>query len=192
MFFEFIKQLQQDETVSKLRAKLCTIYTGGTAAVSSVIIYVLWCVIVILGSFIKGNSSLHSKALSCYNFFSEIIENKVIRTDPKISEGERSVFFVFYSFQIFYLPIITRIKLTKLIFWCIKNISTIIPVPKKPTITGLNDYRPVTLTSVVMKSCDRLVLAHLKDITGHQLDPLQFVYWSNWLVDDALLSATSW
>ncbi len=35
--------------------------------------------------------------------------------------------------------------------------STIIPVPKKPKITGLNDYRPVALTSVVMKSFERLV-----------------------------------
>ncbi len=33
---------------------------------------------------------------------------------------------------------------------CFKR-STIIPVPKKPKITGLNDYRPVALTSVAMK-----------------------------------------
>ncbi len=38
--------------------------------------------------------------------------------------------------------------------------------PRKPKIKGLNDYRPVALTSVVMKSFERLVLAHLKDITG--------------------------
>ncbi len=44
--------------------------------------------------------------------------------------------------------------------------STIIPVPKKPKITGLNDYRPVALTSVVMKSFERLVLAYLKASTG--------------------------
>ncbi|KAK3550022.1 hypothetical protein QTP86_018641 [Hemibagrus guttatus] len=36
--------------------------------------------------------------------------------------------------------------------------STIIPIPKKPKITGLNDYRPVALTSVVMKSFERLHL----------------------------------
>ncbi|KAI3367746.1 hypothetical protein L3Q82_026590, partial [Scortum barcoo] len=48
--------------------------------------------------------------------------------------------------------------------------------PKKPSITGLNDYRPVALMSVVMKSFERLVLAHLKDITGPLLDPLQFAY----------------
>ncbi|KAK3533046.1 hypothetical protein QTP70_006603 [Hemibagrus guttatus] len=55
---------------------------------------------------------------------------------------------------------------------CFKR-STIIPVPKKPKITGRNDYRPVALTSVVMKSFKRLVLAYLKDITGPLLDPLQ-------------------
>ncbi len=54
--------------------------------------------------------------------------------------------------------------------------STIIPVPKKPKIAALNDYRPVALTSVVMKSFEKLVLAHLKDITGPWLDPLQFAY----------------
>ncbi|KAL0185672.1 hypothetical protein M9458_017342, partial [Cirrhinus mrigala] len=57
--------------------------------------------------------------------------------------------------------------------------STIIPVPKKPKTTGLNDYRPVALTSVVMKSFERLVLAFLKDITGPLLDPLQFAYRAN-------------
>ncbi len=49
--------------------------------------------------------------------------------------------------------------------------------------TGLNDYRPVALTSVVM---EKLVLAHLKDITGPSLDPLQFAYRANRSVDDAV------
>ncbi|XP_061639064.1 uncharacterized protein LOC133482679 [Phyllopteryx taeniolatus] len=49
---------------------------------------------------------------------------------------------------------------------CFKR-STIIPVPKKPAISGLNDYRPVALTSVV---------DHLKSVTGPLLDPLQFAY----------------
>uniref|UniRef100_A0A1A8PUX4 Reverse transcriptase domain-containing protein n=1 Tax=Nothobranchius rachovii TaxID=451742 RepID=A0A1A8PUX4_9TELE len=52
---------------------------------------------------------------------------------------------------------------------CFKS-STIIPVPKKSSPTELNDYRPVALTSVVMKSFERLVLSHLKSTTGHQLD----------------------
>ncbi|KAL0202579.1 hypothetical protein M9458_000597, partial [Cirrhinus mrigala] len=64
--------------------------------------------------------------------------------------------------------------------------STIIPVPKKPKTTGLNVYRPVALTSVVMKSFERLVLAYLKDITGPLLDPLQFAYRANRSVDDAV------
>ncbi|XP_052003942.1 uncharacterized protein LOC127658608 [Xyrauchen texanus] len=54
---------------------------------------------------------------------------------------------------------------------CFKH-STIIPVPKKPQTTGLNDYRPVAVMSVVMKSFERLVSAHLKDITGPFLYPL--------------------
>ncbi|KAK3521223.1 hypothetical protein QTP70_001045 [Hemibagrus guttatus] len=64
--------------------------------------------------------------------------------------------------------------------------STIIPVPKKPKISELNDYRPATLTSVVMKSFERLVLAYLKDITGPLLDPHQFDYQANRSVDDAV------
>ncbi len=69
--------------------------------------------------------------------------------------------------------------------FCFKR-STIIPIPKKPKITGLNDYRPVTLTSVVMKSLERLVLAYPKDITRPLLDPLQFAYRANRSVDDAV------
>ncbi len=64
--------------------------------------------------------------------------------------------------------------------------STIIPVPKKPKITGLNDYRPVALTSVAMKSFERLVLAYLKDTSGPLLDRLQFAYRANRSVDDAV------
>ncbi|KAI2646110.1 putative RNA-directed DNA polymerase from transposon BS [Labeo rohita] len=68
---------------------------------------------------------------------------------------------------------------------CLKR-STIIPVPKKPKITGLNDYRPVALTSVVMKAFEKLVLAYLKDITGPLLDSFQFAYRANRSVDDTV------
>ncbi|KAK3569915.1 hypothetical protein QTP86_007356 [Hemibagrus guttatus] len=68
---------------------------------------------------------------------------------------------------------------------CFKT-SAIVPVPKKTKITGLNDYRPVALTSVVMKSFERLVLSYLKDITDPLLDPLQFAYRANRSVDDAV------
>ncbi len=62
----------------------------------------------------------------------------------------------------------------------------IIPIPNKSKTTGLNGYRPVALTSVVMKSFEKLVLAQLKDITGPSLDPLQFAYRANRSVDDAV------
>ena len=52
--------------------------------------------------------------------------------------------------------------------------------------TGVNDYRHVALTSVVMKSYKHLVLAHLKSITDSLLDPLQFAYRANRSVDDAV------
>ncbi len=64
--------------------------------------------------------------------------------------------------------------------------STIIPIPKKPKITGINDYRPVALMSVAMKSFEKLVLAHLKDSTGPSLDLLQFAYRANRSVDNAV------
>ena len=35
--------------------------------------------------------------------------------------------------------------------------NTIIPVPKNTKVTCLNDYRPVALTSVIMKCFERLV-----------------------------------
>ena len=42
------------------------------------------------------------------------------------------------------------------------------------------------MTSVVMKSFERLVLSHLKSITDPLLDPLQFAYITNRSVDDAV------
>ena len=68
---------------------------------------------------------------------------------------------------------------------CFKSAVTI-PVPKKPKITCLNDYRPVALTSVVMKSFERLVLSYLKASADHLMDPLQFAYGPNRSVDDAI------
>lgn len=41
-----------------------------------------------------------------------------------------------------------------------KNI--IVPLPKQTAITGLNDYRPVTLTPIIMKCLERLVLKYIK------------------------------
>lgn len=78
--------------------------------------------------------------------------------------------------------------------------STIIQIPKKASITGLNDYRPVSLTSVVMRTFERLVLTHLKDITGPLLASLQFAYWakrsvmmqSTWDCTTSFNTSTPW
>ncbi len=86
-------------------------------------------------------------------------------------------------------PILTQIFNRSLELYKVSSCfkcSTIIPVPKKPQITGLNVYRPVALTSVAMKSFERLVLAYLKASSGPVLDPLPFAYRANRSVDDAV------
>jgi gmma-aminobutyric acid receptor subunit gamma/cGMP-dependent protein kinase 2 len=54
--------------------------------------------------------------------------------------------------------------------------STIISVPKKGKVAELNDYRPVALTSVIMKCFERLVKDHIISSLPDTLDPLQFTY----------------
>ena len=56
------------------------------------------------------------------------------------------------------------------------HIEILIPLPKKPKLKALNDFRPVVLTSVMMKMLARLVLMHLKSVTNSSMDPLQFAY----------------
>ena len=52
--------------------------------------------------------------------------------------------------------------------------ATIIPLPKKPKPKALNDFRPVALTSVVMKFLERLDLTYLKSVTNFSMDSFQF------------------
>lgn len=66
------------------------------------------------------------------------------------------------------------------------NFSTIMSVPKRQALITLNDYWPVSLTSVVMKVFEHLVLAHLKVVTDPLLDPLQFAKRANRSVDDVV------
>ncbi|KAK1792524.1 hypothetical protein P4O66_012462, partial [Electrophorus voltai] len=68
---------------------------------------------------------------------------------------------------------------------CFKT-TTIVPVPKKPMVSCLNDYRPVALTSIIMKCFERLVMRHIKTQRPPSLDPLQFAYPSNRSMDDAI------
>ena len=69
---------------------------------------------------------------------------------------------------------------------CLKQ-STIIPVPKKHPISCLNDYRPVALTSVTVKGCERLILAYIKSVIPVTVDPYQFAYGENRSVKKILI-----
>ena len=64
--------------------------------------------------------------------------------------------------------------------------STIIPIPKKSKASCLNDYRPVALTSIVMKCFERLVKSFITSSLPDSLDPLQFAYRANRSPDDAI------
>ncbi len=64
--------------------------------------------------------------------------------------------------------------------------SIIIPVSKNNKPSCLNDYRPVALTSIVMKVFERLVKSHISSSIPVTLDPLQFAYHPNRSIDDAI------
>ncbi|KAK1788652.1 hypothetical protein P4O66_002473 [Electrophorus voltai] len=64
--------------------------------------------------------------------------------------------------------------------------STIVPVPKKPRPSGLNDYRPVALTSIVMKCFEKLVRDFITSSLPASMNPLQFAYHHNHSTDDAI------
>ncbi len=67
--------------------------------------------------------------------------------------------------------------------------SVIIPVPKNSKPSCLNDYRPVALTSTVMKVFERLLKKHICSSIPVTLDPLQFAYRPNRSTDDAISQA---
>ncbi len=64
--------------------------------------------------------------------------------------------------------------------------SVIIPVPKNNKPSCLNDYRPVALTSIIMKVFERLVKNYICSSIPDTLDPLQFDYRPNRSTDDAI------
>ncbi|KAF7691443.1 hypothetical protein HF521_011740, partial [Silurus meridionalis] len=68
---------------------------------------------------------------------------------------------------------------------CLKT-TTIVPVPKKSTVSCLNDYCLVALTPIVMKCFERLVMRHIKTQLPPSLDPMQFAYRSNRSTDGAI------
>ena len=65
--------------------------------------------------------------------------------------------------------------------------SEIIPVPKRSPPTCLNDYRPVALTSVIMKCFEKVIKAFLWKQVAKFADNHQFAYTEKRCVDDASL-----
>ncbi|KAK3535008.1 hypothetical protein QTP70_001967 [Hemibagrus guttatus] len=68
---------------------------------------------------------------------------------------------------------------------CLKT-TTIIPVPKKSTVSCLSDYHLVVLTPIVMKCFERFVMRHIKTQLPPSLDPLQLAYRPNRSTEDAI------
>ncbi|KAI3375668.1 hypothetical protein L3Q82_003976 [Scortum barcoo] len=68
---------------------------------------------------------------------------------------------------------------------CFKE-TIIVPVPKKTKILCLNDYRPVALTSTIMKCFEWLVKSFITSSIPDSLDPLQFAYRPNRSTEDAI------
>ncbi len=66
------------------------------------------------------------------------------------------------------------------------KMSIIIPVPKKPRPTELNHYRPVALTSIIVKCLEKLLLKTILPAVYLQLDPLQFAYKAKRGTEDAV------
>lgn len=58
---------------------------------------------------------------------------------------------------------------------------------KKSHPSVINDYRPVALTSLIMKVLERQLLPHLSKQTRTYQDPLQFAYHSGVGVEDAII-----
>ena len=66
--------------------------------------------------------------------------------------------------------------------------STIIPIAKNSRPKLLNDYRPVALTSLIMKSLEKLIKKEILGKTEHLPDPLQFAYRTHRGVQDATIT----
>ena len=65
--------------------------------------------------------------------------------------------------------------------------SCIIPVPNRPNVKVMNDYRPIALTPCIMKIFEKCFIVQFQALTSKYIDPLQFAYRKNRSVDDALL-----
>ncbi|KAI4883813.1 hypothetical protein NFI96_033225 [Prochilodus magdalenae] len=84
-----------------------------------------------------------------------------------------------------FMDIINISLSTAVVPTCFKT-TIIIPVPKKSTMSCLNDYHPIALTPINMKCFKRLVMRHIKGQLSSSLDPLQFAHRPTRSTDDAI------
>ena len=56
----------------------------------------------------------------------------------------------------------------------------------------LNDYRPVALTSHIVKTLERLLVPRMRLQVAEDLDPLEFAYQEHIGVEDAILYMLHW
>lgn len=68
--------------------------------------------------------------------------------------------------------------------------SILVPIAKKNCPTENNDFRPVALTSTVMKCFEKYMVSMLKLGVNPALDPYQFAYRHSRATDDAIASIT--
>lgn len=69
--------------------------------------------------------------------------------------------------------------------------AIIIPIPKKSCLQENSDFRPVALTSAVMKSFECIMVRKVRDEVQDLLDPYQFAYRYGRVTDDALNTKSS-
>ncbi len=65
--------------------------------------------------------------------------------------------------------------------------ATIIPIPKSKNTNELSEFRPVALTSLVMKNLEKILKNIIVSCIDGKLDPLQFAYQPDRGVEDAKL-----
>ena len=68
------------------------------------------------------------------------------------------------------------------------KIGEIIPLSKKPLLKVDNDLRPVTLTALISKCFEKVILPKISACTSPFMDNLQFAYLPNRSTDDALIT----
>ena len=66
--------------------------------------------------------------------------------------------------------------------------SMICPIPKNNSPSDSSDYRPITITSVVMKCFEKIVLQYLLDLTKGMQDLFQFTYKPNRSIEHEIIT----